>query len=106
MTIAEAITKLHEFQTSQQVADYLKAHGIKGNISRPHEDIFHKCPIDRLIERWTGQQVSTGIRDVLDYNHGQTYDLPASVVQFNYDFAIGKYPFLIAQFPVELVEND
>lgn len=92
MTITEAITKLHEFKSSQEVAEYLKSECIK---SGPADDIFLKCPIDHLIEVWTGEQVSTGMKDILDYNHGERHSLPQSVIDFNRDFALGKYPGLI-----------
>jgi hypothetical protein len=105
MKVAEAITKLHDFRTSKELALYLKDHGIRGGISRPNDNYFVKCPIDVLIESWTGEEVSTGLSQVSAFNEGTLYDLPLSVVAFNYEFNSGKYPELIAQFPRELTEN-
>jgi hypothetical protein len=78
-------------KTSEQVADFLKARGVKGTIGN-----VYSCPIANYLNS-LNHKVAGVSWGSIRFQYGGCIDTPPAVCQFIVDFDQGKYPELIKE---------
>lgn len=94
MTPHDLIKTLAKFETSEDVAEFMRSHGVKG---RPGSSCA--CALSRLFMKLTEyEDVSTSVKDVYLYGErrvGVMLNLDYASTSFVRDFDANKYPDLV-----------
>lgn len=90
-----AFDKLAQFETSQDLANFLHAEGIKG-----YRKDANICPIATFMELQTGKMVGVSEDNIEHYNQGRIdfcFENTQAMYDFVVDFDAGGFDFLAAR---------